>query len=269
MPDQTSLRPRSLPDVTRRTFLKGSAGSVAAMVVLSAHALDAEAQENPALTGLQFFNTDQAATVDALAEQFWPTTPESPGAITAGAMIYIDRALAGAYADQQGIYRAGLTMLNDTMLAERGDVFTDLDPAVQLEVLVGLLDDASAPATTGTPAAGTPAAATPIAATPQVDTAAEGRPLGGATPAAIDTTTEGVPIIAGLGGPQVMELTDFLDIVKTHTMEGMFADPVYGGNRDFAGWAAVGYPGPYYIYTEEQQQSFAPLNQPFQSVADL
>ena len=27
------------------------------------------------------------------------------------------------------------------------------------------------------------------------------------------------------------------------TNEGMFADPIYGGNRDFAGWKLIGYPG--------------------------
>jgi gluconate 2-dehydrogenase gamma chain len=26
-------------------------------------------------------------------------------------------------------------------------------------------------------------------------------------------------------------------------MEGLFADPIYGGNRDKAGWAMVGFPG--------------------------
>ena len=34
-----------------------------------------------------------------------------------------------------------------------------------------------------------------------------------------------------------------LEVVRTHTMEGMFADPIYGGNRDFAGWRLVGFPG--------------------------
>ena len=29
----------------------------------------------------------------------------------------------------------------------------------------------------------------------------------------------------------------FFETVRTHTMEGLFADPVYGGNKDFAGWA--------------------------------
>jgi len=35
----------------------------------------------------------------------------------------------------------------------------------------------------------------------------------------------------------------FFNTLRTHTMEGMFADPVYGGNKDFAGWALVGFPG--------------------------
>src|SRR5712691_86704 len=35
----------------------------------------------------------------------------------------------------------------------------------------------------------------------------------------------------------------FFNTVRTHTMEGMFADPIYGGNKDFAGWRLVGFPG--------------------------
>jgi gluconate 2-dehydrogenase gamma chain len=35
----------------------------------------------------------------------------------------------------------------------------------------------------------------------------------------------------------------FFNTVRTHVMEGMFADPVYGGNKDFAGWILVGFPG--------------------------
>src|SRR5207237_1803966 len=32
----------------------------------------------------------------------------------------------------------------------------------------------------------------------------------------------------------------FSNTLRTHTMEGMFADPIYGGNKDFAGWRLVG-----------------------------
>jgi gluconate 2-dehydrogenase gamma chain len=35
----------------------------------------------------------------------------------------------------------------------------------------------------------------------------------------------------------------FFNTLRTHTMEGMFADPVYGGKKDFAGWMLIGFPG--------------------------
>jgi gluconate 2-dehydrogenase gamma chain len=47
----------------------------------------------------------------------------------------------------------------------------------------------------------------------------------------------------------------FFNTLRTHTMEGMFADPVYGGNRDFAGWRLVGFPGAQMIFTAEDMQS--------------
>jgi gluconate 2-dehydrogenase gamma chain len=47
----------------------------------------------------------------------------------------------------------------------------------------------------------------------------------------------------------------FFDILRTHTMEGMFADPVYGGNKDFAGWRLVGFPGVQLIYTANELES--------------
>jgi gluconate 2-dehydrogenase gamma chain len=42
----------------------------------------------------------------------------------------------------------------------------------------------------------------------------------------------------------------FFNTLRTHTMEGMFADPVYGGNKDFAGWKLVGFPGAQLFYTQ-------------------
>ena len=47
----------------------------------------------------------------------------------------------------------------------------------------------------------------------------------------------------------------FFDTLRTHTMEGMFADPVYGGNKDFAGWNLVGFPGVQLIYTSNELES--------------
>ncbi len=48
---------------------------------------------------------------------------------------------------------------------------------------------------------------------------------------------------------------DFFNTVRTHTMEGMFADPLYGGNKDFAGWRLVGFPGAQAMFTPIDMQS--------------
>ena len=47
----------------------------------------------------------------------------------------------------------------------------------------------------------------------------------------------------------------FFNAVRTHTMEGMFADPIYGGNKDFAGWKLVGFPGAQPYFTEADMAS--------------
>ena len=47
----------------------------------------------------------------------------------------------------------------------------------------------------------------------------------------------------------------FFNTVRTHTMEGMFADPIYGGNKDFAGWRLIGFPGAQPLFTPEDLES--------------
>jgi gluconate 2-dehydrogenase gamma chain len=47
----------------------------------------------------------------------------------------------------------------------------------------------------------------------------------------------------------------FFTPVRTHTMEGMFADPVYGGNKNFAGWTLLAFPGAQPHFTPVDMQS--------------
>jgi gluconate 2-dehydrogenase gamma chain len=35
----------------------------------------------------------------------------------------------------------------------------------------------------------------------------------------------------------------FFNLLRTHTIEGTFSDPYYGGNANFVGWNLIGYPG--------------------------
>lgn len=37
---------------------------------------------------------------------------------------------------------------------------------------------------------------------------------------------------------------DFFPLLVLHTRQGFYADPVYGGNRDHAGWKTIHFPGP-------------------------
>ncbi len=79
--------------------------------------------------------------------------------------------------------------------------------------------------------------------------------------AAVDayaTSTYGSPFTALPPNKQDAVLTDmasnkaagftpdsftFFSAVHEHTLQGMFSDPVYGGNKNFAGWSLLGYPG--------------------------
>jgi hypothetical protein len=39
------------------------------------------------------------------------------------------------------------------------------------------------------------------------------------------------------------EVSTFLSLLFEHTIEGMYCNPEYGGNRALAGWKDIGYPG--------------------------
>ena len=147
-----------------------------------------------------FFNDDQAATVAAFAERLMPRGVGLPGATDAGVLSYIDLALAGAYADQQDVYRRGLAQLDAFCRATFKAPFVKLGPSDQDDVILAL---------------------------------EQGR----------------------AGGFDYPTAPAFFNILRTHTMEGMFADPAYGGNRDFAGWKLVGYPGVQLFYTAADMAS--------------
>lgn len=46
----------------------------------------------------------------------------------------------------------------------------------------------------------------------------------------------------------------FFNRARRLTMEGMFGDPYYGGNKNFAGWDLIRYPGPRLATTAEDQK---------------
>src|SRR5262249_21442960 len=79
--------------------------------------------------------------------------------------------------------------------------------------------------------------------------------------AALDTyaqSKKGAPFVKLSASDQDAMLTDlekniatgftpnaatFFNLVRTHTIQGTFCDPYYGGNANFVGWDFIGYPG--------------------------
>lgn len=45
-----------------------------------------------------------------------------------------------------------------------------------------------------------------------------------------------------------IEKSVFFDLLRRHTIEGMFCDPMHGGNADKIGWQMIGFPGPRMSY---------------------
>lgn len=86
---------------------------------------------------LQSLTVPQARFVDAIAGRILPTT-DTPGAVEAGAVFYIDRALAGAYSHLRSRYARGLRALNQYAKGRFGIAFEKLSGEQQDAVLSDL-----------------------------------------------------------------------------------------------------------------------------------
>src|SRR4029078_9475384 len=68
----------------------------------------------------------------------------------------------------------------------------------------------------------------------------------GAVFAALDTAQRQeafTEIDSGKAAFENFDAREFFETLLQIVMEGFFADPYYGGNRDMAGWKMIGYPG--------------------------
>ena len=183
-----------------------------------------------------FFDPHQRATIEAAMARIIPTD-DTPGAREAGCIDFLDRTLSGldylfakpdgsgfevlegrtarAWQTRLNIMRAkyvdGVRDLDARAEAVGARNFASLDPERQDEVLRAVERDAGSAPTTSTVSTGL---AGPVSAEPALQ----------------QTSTE-------------TEL-DFLPLLVTHTRQGFYADPIYGGNRGRVGWDVIGFPGP-------------------------
>lgn len=60
----------------------------------------------------------------------------------------------------------------------------------------------------------------------------------------------------------------FFDLVREHALQGMFGDPVHGGNEDFVGWDLLGFPGVKLSFSAAEQQLDVTVAPAHKSAAD-
>lgn len=190
---------------------------VAAGSLLSA--IDAEAA--PAATAtppaLRFFTAWEFDYVTAMAETIWPTDDLGPGAKVAGVGYYIDGQLSGSWGAGNRFY------LN-------GPFYTPADtghgwqiPMAPADVYRAFLPgyDNYVRHTYGAPYPSLTAA--------QQTTAM--------------TDLQGNKATIPLAGSTAFAASDFYAMFRQNVLEGMLADPSYGGNIDMVGWKQIGFPG--------------------------
>jgi gluconate 2-dehydrogenase gamma chain len=62
--------------------------------------------------------------------------------------------------------------------------------------------------------------------------------------------------------------TPFFGLVRGHTLQGTFCDPIYGGNANFVGWDLIGYPGVRLSVTADEQNMSTPAKPQHSSAYD-
>ena len=174
-----------------------------------------------------YFTAAEASAVEALVDRLIPADPQTPGGKDAGCAHFIDGQLAGPFGSAEGLYRQG-------------------------------------PFEHGTPQQGPQEEATPAqlyrAALQALDAYVQAHfagksyaALGAADQDAVLTGLEhGTIALQGADGKQ------FFELLLQNTMEGFFADPLYGGNKDMAGWKLVGFPGARYDYRDHVDKHNVP-----------
>jgi gluconate 2-dehydrogenase gamma chain len=50
--------------------------------------------------------------------------------------------------------------------------------------------------------------------------------------------------------------TLFFTLLRMHVIEGMFCDPMHGGNADMVGWQLIGFPGPSMSFDDEVEKYY-------------
>jgi gluconate 2-dehydrogenase gamma chain len=231
--------------IPRRNFLKGAAvGTAAALTSVApaaAQTAPAPAAPSPAAAEPQpwlTLNPTEAAFITAAVDTFIPADELSPSGSDCGVAVFIDRQLAGAFGNGARLYRQG--------------PFLKAKPELGYQLAL-------------TPREFFRAGITAANDFCRKTYGREFDRLGAPDrEAAFKTMESGKADFPGFSSNM------FFDALLQITMEGFFADPIYGGNRDKASWKMVGYPGLPATYKEDIKTYFGKkYDKPPRSIADF
>jgi|SwirhisoilCB3_FD_contig_61_3713164_length_1437_multi_2_in_0_out_0_2 gluconate 2-dehydrogenase gamma chain len=274
--DDRVEEPRIHP-VSRRAFLKGSsaalAGGAAVATIGPARVLaqDATPEATPAMPGMnmtgaasaaapvKFFTDAEAKTVDAIVSRIMPGTADDPGAHEAGVVIYIDNQLFGTNLGydlktyQQGPF---LVMSDQTLPVESSsaeDIYHTVPIVTDQAGRYGFQSSMGPQEMYRRGLGFVDAYAQSKFKKNFVDLAPDQQDSI-LTDMAADKAT-------GFNGPSAKA---FFGQLRNDTIEGMFSDPMYGGNQGMVGWKLVGFPGAQHRYTPDDMHnasfSVAPMS---------
>jgi gluconate 2-dehydrogenase gamma chain len=206
----------------RRDFLKSAVvgGAATAVPNMLPEAAQAQTPAAPAAPAYAFLNTDEAAFVETMVDHMVPADELTPKGTDIGINIFIDRALGGAWGKGDRLYMQG-------------------------------------PWKPGVPSQGYQLPLTPaqlyragIEATNAHCVKTYGK--------SFDRLTEAQreEVLIGLSTAKItfdsgLPVRVFWTTLYQSVMEGMFSDPIYGGNRNKAGWKLIGFPGVIAVHRED------------------
>jgi gluconate 2-dehydrogenase gamma chain len=204
----------------RRDFIKGAVvGGAAAATSLDVSRAQAQATASaPAAAasapapGYEYLNLDEAPFVEALVDHMIPADQYTAKGTDLGLNVYIDRALAGGWGKGDRLYMQGPW--------KKGQP----SQGYQLPLAPAELYRAGIAATNAH------CRTTYGKGFDRLDAKQREEVLVGLSTGKV-TFPDGLPV------------RDFWSVVYQTVMEGMFSDPIYGGNRDKAGWRMIGFPG--------------------------
>jgi gluconate 2-dehydrogenase gamma chain len=165
-----------------------------------------------------FLNAAEVAFLSAAVARLIPADDLGPGALEAGAVVFIDRQLAGEYGRASRWYMQGPWAKGETTQGYQ----SRYTPAGMYRAAIREIDQAVAD---------------------------ERRAATFAKLAADDQDRWLKDLEDGKPKLPTVDAKGFFKMLLQNTQEGFWSDPIYGGNRDMVGWKLIGFPGARYDHS--------------------